>query len=118
MERNEELNDVFSDGSTEANAELRLLTAYPEPMVGNYGTETLGISPGRGHRSHRSFLSRRSNTFRLQDIMTEDAAMHGFPSRSKIQDAQDGKDTIEESEGEYLKSKLWYSLQSYNANGR
>ena len=42
------------------------------------------------------------------DIMTEDAAMHGFSSGNKPQNGQNGNDAVEESEGEYLKSKLWY----------
>jgi len=86
-------------------------------MVWDYGTE--GTSPGQSQRPHRSFLFRfspsrvRSRTTRGKfmlpvDIMTEDAAMHGFPSGNKPQNAQNGNDAVEESEGEYLKSKLWY----------
>jgi len=114
LERNEEREDLFSASSTEANAELQLLTAYPEPMVRNYGTESLGNSLGRANRPHRSFFSRfspsraRRRTFMLQvGNMTEDAALHGLPSRNKIQVSQDSRDAVEESEGEYLKSKLW-----------
>jgi len=87
-------------------------------MVRDYGTESLGTSAEQPRSPHRSFLLRfspsrvRSRTTRGKfmlpvDIMTEDAALHGFPSRTKLQNAQDG--AVEESEGEYLKSKLWYS---------
>jgi hypothetical protein len=41
------------------------------------------------------------------DIMADDAALHGLPSRNKIQGSHDSKNFVEESEGEYLKSKLW-----------
>lgn len=118
-ERNEEIDDIFSATSSAANAELQPLTAYPEPMVRDYGTESLETSPAQSQRPHRSFALRFSPS-RVRnrpiwrkfifpvDIMTEDAALHGFPSGNKPQNAQDGNDNVEESEGEYLKSKLWY----------
>ena len=119
LERNEGTEDVFSATSSVAIAELQPLAAYPDPMVRDYGTESLGYSPGQSQRPHRSFLLRFSPSRVLNrmtrgkftfpvDIMTEDAALHGFRSGNKPQDAQDGNDAVEESEGEYLKSKLWY----------
>jgi hypothetical protein len=119
LERNEEIEDVFSATSSVVTAELQPLAAYPDPMVRDYGTESLETSPGQSQRPHRSFLLRfspsrvRNRSTRRKfmlpvDIMTEDAALHGLPSRNKPQNAQDGNDAVEESEGEYLKSKLWY----------
>lgn len=119
IERNEGMEDVFSATSSVAVAELQPFAAYPEPMVRDYGTESLGTSPGQSQRPHRSFLLRFSPSRVLNrttrgkftfpvDIMTEDAALHGFRSGNKPQNAQDGNDAVEESEGDYLKSKLWY----------
>ena len=119
-ERNEEMEDVFSATSSVANTELQSLTAFPDPMVRDYGTGSLGTSAEQSRSPHRSFLLRfspsrvRSRTTRGKfmlpvDIMTEDAALHGFPSRTEAPNAQDGNDAVEGSEGEYLKSKLWYS---------
>ncbi|KIM46009.1 hypothetical protein M413DRAFT_441076 [Hebeloma cylindrosporum] len=118
-ERDQEIEDVFSATSSVANAELQPLTANPDPIIRDYGTESLGTSPGQSQRKHHSFLLRfspsrvRSRTTRGKfmlpaDIMTEDAALHGFPSGNIPQDAQDGSDAVEENEGEYLKSKLWW----------
>lgn len=42
------------------------------------------------------------------DILTQDAALHGLPTRTKAKD--NGIDAVAENEGDYLKSKLWYNF--------
>jgi len=113
-----EEEDVFSDGPSATHAELRSLTSDMEPLIPNYGSRS--TSPMRkGSKSDvkRSFIS-RLNPLRTRkklaqvkytlpvDIMSEDAALHGFTSerRERTKDQ-----ALNENEGEYLKSKLWWA---------
>ncbi|KAF8974374.1 magnesium transporter NIPA-domain-containing protein [Flammula alnicola] len=114
------IEDGFSSSSTRTDEELQPLTASPAPVVRGYGTNPRGAAPARQTtKVKRSFASRFS-PFRIRkptpdkfllpvDIMSEDAALHGLPTRKKMQRTQEGnQDVVEESEGKYLKSKLWW----------
>ncbi|KAF9557247.1 DUF803-domain-containing protein [Agrocybe pediades] len=121
MQASAEEEDVFLDRPpATVDAELRPLTSHPEPLIRNYGGSGSSTPTPNGRRDDvkRSFIS-RLNPLRTRqklaqvkytlpvDIMSEDAALHGLASRNhKKHDTKDN--VLDENEGEYLKSKLWW----------
>ncbi|PPQ77316.1 hypothetical protein CVT25_010898 [Psilocybe cyanescens] len=116
-----EEEDVFSDSPspTGLQAERQHLIAFPEPRIRDYGSEASGTPKSLASKVKRPFSS-RFNPLRIRnkvsqakyipvEIMTEDAALHGLPSR-RMNGAkkQDNNDSVNENEGDYLKSKLWW----------
>lgn len=115
-----EEEDVFSDSSTPtgSQAERQPLIAFPEPIIRDYGSEVSGSPKVLASKVKRPFAS-RFNPLRIRnkvsqakyipvEIMTEDAALHGLPSRNTNgPERQGSKDSVDENEGDYLKSKLW-----------
>ena len=91
--------------------ELQPLVLRPEPMVRDYGTD-VPLS-----QTSKPTFSSRFNPFRRRretpptkylipvDILTQDAALHGLPTRTKAKD--NSTDAVAQNEGDYLKSKLW-----------
>lgn len=111
---------MFADGASTGVAELQPLVAFPEPMTRDYGSEASQNTTDRqGNRLKRLFFGFKPFRFRDKvskakyvlpvEIMTEDAALHGLqPTRKKNTVVHhDNRDSVEDSEGDYLKSKLW-----------
>jgi len=109
----------FSSSRPAPQGEQQPLTAYPEPMVRDYGGSLGSPSTTQMGNGRRSFVSRlipgrnRSKTpsrkFLLPvDIISEDAALHGLSTIRKPKVPEDDPDAVEDNEGEYLKSKLWW----------
>jgi hypothetical protein len=109
-------DDVFIDSNHPTpNAELEPLTATS--TVRNYGSSgsTLASDTPKSKSSIASrlipFQGRNGTPHKLiipVDIMSEDAALHGLPAKNRSHKAvTDDSDSVEESEGAYLKSKLW-----------
>lgn len=110
--------DVFMDSNQPTpNAELEPLTATS--TIRNYGSSSGSTLAPNTPRS-RSSIASRLMPFRSGgngtphkliipvDIMSEDAALHGLPTKNRRhKTATDESDSVEESEGAYLKSKLW-----------
>ncbi|KJA29659.1 hypothetical protein HYPSUDRAFT_31621 [Hypholoma sublateritium FD-334 SS-4] len=105
-------DDIFTSPRTQVEGELQPLVLRPEPMVRDYGTDA-PLS-----ETLKPTVSSRFNPFRRRretpptkylipvDILTQDAALHGLPTRTKPKD--NGIDAVAENEGDYLKSKLWW----------
>ncbi|KAH9482842.1 putative magnesium transporter NIPA1 [Psilocybe cubensis] len=112
-----EEEDVFSDSPTPT--ERQPLIAFPEPIIRDYGSEASGSPKILASKVKRPFVS-RFNPLRIRnkvsqakyipvEIMTEDAALHGLPSRnSNGLKRQGSSDSVNKNEGDYLKSKLWW----------
>ncbi|KAF8914083.1 magnesium transporter NIPA-domain-containing protein [Gymnopilus junonius] len=119
--RSPNTDDVFSDGSSTAVAELQPLVAFPEPLTRHYGSEASHNAPNpEENRLKQLFFGFKPFGFRDKvskakyalpvEIMTEDAALHGLQStrRQKHVVHDYSRDVVEDSEGDYLKSRLWW----------
>ncbi|KAF8165172.1 magnesium transporter NIPA-domain-containing protein [Crassisporium funariophilum] len=117
--------DIFSDSPIAQNpSESQPLVAFPdsEPLARDYGTEPSTITPGRQSPKVKRSLASRLVPFRSKksrsgkkfllpvDIMSEEAALHGLPTKPRTQRAQGDDDESEQgNESDYLKTKLWWS---------
>ncbi|KAF9535114.1 magnesium transporter NIPA-domain-containing protein [Crepidotus variabilis] len=116
-------DDIFTNRNTTAqrDAELQPLTSRMEPMAHDYGTgsstppsERPTTTPKRTFTSRFNPLRRKKPGAKFMlpvDVISEDAALHGLATlRKKPSSSEDSdSDAVDENEGEYLKSKLWWT---------